>query len=109
MNVPVFGVLLLVAAVVLGVLVLLARKGRPVVRHSLIGAGLLLASLPLGVVVTLLLLPLWSWIEENFGIESVGHSGPADWCYLVTIFACALALLSLYAVRVRRRPGIGRG
>ena len=67
----------------------------------LVGVALLLASGPLGVVVTLALLPLWRWLEESYGIESVGHSGPAGWCYLVSILGCLLALVALY-VRVAR-------
>jgi hypothetical protein len=42
-------------------------------------------SLPLGFILTIVLLPLWSWVEATTGIESVGHSGPADWCYWVTL------------------------
>jgi hypothetical protein len=70
-----------------------------VLRHSLVGLGILLVSLPLGVVLTLALLPLWRWIEASYGVESIGHSGPAEWCFLVCIGACALALGSLYVLR----------
>lgn len=38
---------------------------------------------PLSLVVTFILLPVWSWLEATFGIESVGHSRPAEWCYVV--------------------------
>ncbi len=53
-------------------------------------------AMPAAFIATLLLYPLWSWIEATFGIESVGHSGPADWCFLVvygTLLAAALLLL----------------
>jgi hypothetical protein len=43
--------------------------------------GVLLLSIPLAGILTILLKPLWSWIEANYGIESIGHSGPADWCF----------------------------
>jgi hypothetical protein len=43
---------------------------------------LLFISLPLAVIVTLLIAPLWNWFESVTGIESYGHFGPADWCYL---------------------------
>jgi hypothetical protein len=39
------------------------------------------ACLPLASITTLLLLPVWRWIEAQWGIETVGHSGPADWCF----------------------------
>ena len=41
-------------------------------------------SAPLSVLATILLLPVWSWLESSAGIEAVGHSGPAAWCYFVT-------------------------
>jgi hypothetical protein len=53
-------------------------------RHALAYVLLLLIALPIAAVVTLLALPLWNLIETRFGIESVGHSGPADWCFEVT-------------------------
>lgn len=52
-------------------------------RRFGICVAVLLAALPLTFVTTFMLMPLWSWIEERFGIESVGHSGPADWCFNV--------------------------
>lgn len=45
--------------------------------------GILLVCLPIAFIVTFLLTPLWSWIEANYGIESIGHSGPSDWCFYV--------------------------
>lgn len=67
-------------------------------------AGCLLA-VPLSVVITVLLFPVWSRLESSFGIESVGHSGPADWCYgliFAMLFASMLSLLVLGA-RTRRK------
>jgi hypothetical protein len=51
---------------------------RPVLRVILV----LLVGIPLGLLVTIVLQPVWSWLEAAYGIESVGHSGPAEWCYL---------------------------
>jgi hypothetical protein len=51
-----------------------------------------LIAAPLAFAVTIRLLPLWSWIEAKFAVESVGHSGPAGWCYLavyIFILGCA--------------------
>ena len=39
---------------------------------------------------TILLVPLWRWVEADFGIEAIGHSGPAEWCYWL-VFAVLLA------------------
>jgi len=53
---------------------------------------------PLSVVITILLFPFWSWLEASAGVESVGHSGPAEWCYAVVFFllvtGAALTLLA---------------
>lgn len=43
-------------------------------------------SAPVAIVATILLFPFWSWIESAFGIESIGHSGPDEWCYLSIYF-----------------------
>lgn len=48
------------------------------------GVGALLLSTVLGLGLTFLLWPLWSWVEAFSGIESLGHSGPATWCFVVT-------------------------
>ena len=52
-------------------------------RLALITLAILIACLPIAFIVTLLLSPLWSWIEATYGIESIGHSGPSDWCFYV--------------------------
>jgi hypothetical protein len=77
------------------------RQTRPTIRHVLAGLTILLVSVPASVLFTLLLLPLWRWLEQNFGIESVGHSGPAEWCFGATFVACVVTLGSLYAFRGR--------
>ena len=46
---------------------------------------------PIAIFATIILLPVWSWIESTLEIESIGHSGPAEWCYLASyliILAC---------------------
>jgi hypothetical protein len=73
----------------------------PTIRHGLAVLTIVLVSVPASVLFTLLLMPLWRWLEQNFGIESVGHSGPAEWCFGAMFVACVVALGSLYAFRVR--------
>ena len=68
----------------------------------MVGLVIGLVSIPLGAILTLSLLPLWRLIEEKSGIESIGHSGPADWCYLVCIGGCALTLGFIYIWAARR-------
>jgi len=53
-------------------------------RGVAIALVLLIGCFPVAVVITLIASPFWSWLEEQFKIEAYGHSGPAEWCYLVT-------------------------
>ena len=55
--------------------------------------GLTAVAVPVALAVTLLLYPVWSWLERTTGVESVGHSGPAGWCYLAVWAPMAAALL----------------
>jgi phosphotransferase system glucose/maltose/N-acetylglucosamine-specific IIC component len=50
-------------------------------RLALITLAVLIVCLPIAFLITILLSPLWSWIEATYGIESIGHSGPSDWCF----------------------------
>ncbi len=43
--------------------------------------AVMVVAVPLTLMVTFLLYPLWSWLDVIAGIESLGHSGPASWCY----------------------------
>ena len=56
-------------------------------------SGLTAVAVPVALAVTLLLYPVWSWLERTTGIESVGHSGPTGWCYLAVWVPVAAALL----------------
>jgi hypothetical protein len=61
---------------------------------------ILLIALPVSFAVTILALPLWKWIESATGIESIGHSGPASWCYWTTY-----AIFGVAGVMAWGRPG----
>jgi len=60
-----------------------------------------LLALPLAFILTFILSPLWNWFETVSGIESLGHSGPANWCYVATY----IALFSIFVIydQVRKR------
>jgi len=76
------------------------------IRFRGIGVALLICviSAPIAVILTLALLPFWSWIEATFRIESIGHSGPAEWCYLASYFF-VLSCFSLLWAAKRRKSG----
>ena len=68
--------------------------------------ALLGLSAPLSVGLAFLLAPFWRWLEESTGIEAIGHSGPAGWCYLV-VYGTVVALLVVVVWskrKERRRP-----
>ena len=62
--------------------------------------GILLA-LPLAVLVTFFSSPFWKWFEARTGIESYGHSGPADWCFAATFAVMILIFVVWQMARPR--------
>ena len=64
-------------------------------------AGALLLAVPASVALTIVLYPLWSWIEASWGIESLGHSGPALWCYGLTLALLSALLIAVVLLRNR--------
>ena len=58
-------------------------------------------ALPGAAVLTLVSWPLWSRFEARTGIESLGHSGPAGWCFVATYLAVA-GLALAWVLRPRR-------
>ena len=71
------------------------------IRLALVLASVAIACVPLTVFLTFLLVPLWRWIEATYSIESIGHSGPADWCFEL-IYALTLLSGLVLALRLRR-------
>jgi len=73
------------------------------------GVGILCAicliAAPIAFAVTIALIPLWSWIESRFAIESLGHSGPAEWCYLAS-YTIILTCAAIIWLVIRRRSVI---
>lgn len=74
---------------------------------SLKALGLVAVALPVSIVATFLLSPFWSWLEASTGIEAIGHSGPADWCYLVVLLL--IVGVAVLAMVIRRRVSGGHG
>lgn len=80
---------------------------RRVLLPAVAALTIALLALPPAVVATLVLMPLWSRIEVSAGIESVGHSGPATWCYVATWIALSAVLAALAGRVARRRSSAG--
>ena len=76
-------------------------------KKTLISLALCVAALPVAVVGTFSLIPFWRWFEAETGIESIGHSGPAVWCFgaiSVVVLVAAFGLWFLFRAKgVTRR------
>ena len=64
---------------------------------------IIIIAVPLSIVVTIVLSPFWSWFEASTEIESLGHSGPAEWCYLVTYLLLAAIIIVVYLIYQRSK------
>jgi len=75
--------------------------GKRILKHVAWIVAILAVCLPPTFIATFLLTPLWSWIEATYGIESIGHSGPADWCFELIYGMLAAACILAYAIARR--------
>lgn len=70
------------------------------IRTGIIGLVVTVCLMPVAFMTTVLLHPLWRWIEKRFGVEAIGHSGPAEWCfYLIFVLLLVPSLLILWRTR----------
>lgn len=58
---------------------------------------------PIAFIVTFLMSPFWGWYEARTGIESLGHSGPSDWCFELTYAVVAVAAVVVTVTAFGRR------
>ena len=79
-----------------------------VLMKALFALVVLLVAAPLSAALTFLLSPFWRWLEARSGVESVGHSGPAGWCYGVVYLVLVSILLVAYLIRAGRRSSESR-
>lgn len=59
-------------------------------------------ALPIAAILTFLLGPLWEWCEARWGIESIGHSGPAEWCFVAVYVVCAILFVACMLIPSKR-------
>ena len=72
-------------------------------KGTLVAILLLVICFPIAVVLTIATSPLWSWVESQFRIETYGHSGPAEWCYLATYIGLVILVTVIWSkVRAKR-------
>jgi hypothetical protein len=75
---------------------------RKLFKHGGIALVSILVGLPTGFVLGVLTAPCWGWFEASTGIESLGHSGPADWVYMLLGSVSSIAVFSILECMVRR-------
>ena len=80
---------------------------KQLMRRVAVAFAVLALCLPIGLMFVYLLFPLWKWLEETFGIESVGHGAPAAWCYVAVYLALVVAATVMIWVANRRRGESG--
>ena len=62
--------------------------------------------MPIAIITTILIHPFFRWFEETTGIETFGHSGPSDWCYLlVYLVFVGIAVFIANSIKAAQRPG----
>ena len=72
------------------------------IKLVLIALTLIIICLPFAFIITVFTNPFWLWIENTFSIESVGHSGPAEWCY-ITVYLLLICAGGLIMLKFRNR------
>ena len=64
--------------------------------------ALSIVCIPLAFIITVLSNPFFLWFEKTLSIESVGHSGPAEWCY-ITVYLLLIGASGLILLKIRNR------
>jgi hypothetical protein len=59
------------------------------IRYLLLAAVL---GAPSGILIAIILTPLWWKLEPVLHLELAGHSGPADWLLIAVAILCTVAL-----------------
>lgn len=73
-------------------------------KHAVIAVVALIGGFIAGCVMALVSSPFWGWFEARTGIESLGHSGPADWVFTTLIGLAAVVIFGVLEFIFRERP-----
>jgi len=73
-------------------------------KHAVIAVVALIGGFVVGCVSAVVTSPFWGWFEERTGIESLGHSGPADWVFTMLIGLAAVLIFGVLEFTFRERP-----
>lgn len=81
----------------------MSQAMKKALRQLLLAALMLTLASVFSVAATIPLFPFWSWLESFSGIESVGHSGPAGWCFDLVFLLFLVAAAVVLRVHIRRQ------
>jgi hypothetical protein len=74
------------------------------VKKLLVFIAICGVAVPVTGFLTLVLFPFWDWFEKQSGIESLGHSGPADWCFVAVLFVTLCTGFIAWHVLKKKKP-----
>jgi len=77
-------------------------------KHVLIVVAAAVVGSVVGFLGAIITSPLWGWFEEQTGIESLGHSGPATWVFEFMGGICVAAVFFFLEWVFRRRRVVER-
>ncbi|HKO14193.1 MAG TPA: hypothetical protein VJV22_19650 [Acidobacteriaceae bacterium] len=75
-------------------------------KHGLITIASLFLGCIAGIIGAIVTWPFWGWFEKTTGIESLGHSGPADWVFAFMMGLAAVASFAALEWACRTRPAV---
>jgi hypothetical protein len=81
-------------------------KLRGALKHLLIVLGSAILGFICGFMAAIATAQFWGWFEAKTGIESLGHSGPADWVFEFIIALCSIFFFVFLEWTFRRKPAI---
>jgi uncharacterized membrane protein YedE/YeeE len=77
---------------------------RGVLRHVLIVLASAVLAFVTGFILAFVTAPFWGWFEDKTGIESLGHSGPAEWVFWLLFGVSFVFYFALMEFAVHRKP-----
>jgi hypothetical protein len=67
--------------------------------------SLTIVCIPFAIIITVFSNPFWLWFEKTFSVESTGHSGPAEWCY-IAVYLLLIVTSGLIWLKISKRKTI---
>jgi hypothetical protein len=78
-------------------------------KHAGIAVAALIGGFVAGCVGAVVSSPFWGWFEARTGIESLGHSGPADWVFTTLIGLAVVVIFGVLEFIFREKPPAASG